>query len=86
MTKIAEEDVGYDAHVKMEGKHIGTIVGYFYDRDTKKGEGLCKISLTAEEVEKLHYIAKTMNKTGDEIVEMFVRANLMGVEIKNEDT
>jgi len=26
-----------------------------------------------------------MNKTGDEIVEMFVRANLMGVEIKDND-
>ena len=85
MTDITEDDIEHDVNVKMDGKHIGTIVGYFYDRDTRKGEGLCRITLTAEEVEKLHYIAKTMNKTNDEIVEMFVRANLMGVEIKNEN-
>ena len=85
MTEITDDDIEHDVNVKMDGNHIGTIVGYFYDRDTKKGEGLCRIYLTAEEVEKLHYMAKTMNKTGDEIVEMFVRANLMGVEIKDND-
>ena len=85
MIEITDDDIEHDVNVKMDGTHIGTIVGYFYDRNTRKGEGLFRISLTAEEVQKLHYVAKTMNKSGDEIVEMFVRANLMGIEIKDED-
>ena len=29
-----EDDIECDAHVKMEGEHIGKIVGHFYDKDT----------------------------------------------------
>ena len=33
-TKITENDIECDDHVKMEGKHIGKIVGRFYGKDT----------------------------------------------------
>ena len=32
-TKITEDDIECDDHVKMEGKHIGKIVGRFYGKD-----------------------------------------------------
>ena len=33
-TKITEDNIECDDHVKMEGKHIGKIVGRFYNKDT----------------------------------------------------
>ena len=47
-----------------------------------KGEGFVRIPLDADEIDKLNWTAKTMNKTIDEVVEIFVRANLMKIEIK----
>jgi len=49
-----------------------------------KGQGLHRISLDVDEIEKLNWVAKTLNKTTDEIVEMFVKANLNRIEINDD--
>ena len=46
----------------------------------RKGEGLVRLMLNANEVTKLNWLAKALNKTHDETVEMIVRAHLVGVE------
>ena len=46
------------------------------------GQALFRISLSDEEIEKLNWVAKMMNKTVDEVAEMFVSLHLKNIEIK----
>src|SRR3989304_5550834 len=46
-----------------------------------KGQELYRIVLDADEIEKLNHVAKVLNKTTDEVVEMFVKADLLEIEI-----
>ena len=70
------KDIEYpELHVKMESNKIGTM---------RMGQGLVRLILDVEEIEKLNWMAKTLNKTLDETVEMIVRAHLMGITIKDE--
>ena len=85
------DDIEYpDIHVKMEGKKIGKIIGKFYPDGSgmlteRKGEGLVRLMLDADEIIKLNWMAKTLSKTQDETVEMIVRAHLMGIKYEDYD-
>ena len=46
------------------------------------GEALFRIALSDDEIEKLNWATKVLSKTTDEVVEMFVKSHLKGIEIK----
>mgnify|MGYP001595361588 FL=1 len=54
-------------------------------RTERKGQGLVRLMLDADEVVKLTWMAKTLNKTQDETVEMIVRAHLVGIKYEDYD-
>ena len=54
-------------------------------RTERKGQGLVRLMLDADEIVKLTWMAKTLNKTQDETVEMIVRAHLVGIKYEDYD-